>query len=392
MSIRTPDEPVDQTVRVARPWYPNIGAGATPAETAREMPRGGNPPSTRGILPPMKSRLISVILFCVVAAGAAAQQVEYRLDDGGQWVRSAEPTPGTDEALMAEVRRLLAEGDGAKARALISPWLEQHKRRDNPWLPHAYLLRGDAQTLMGYEFRALYDYEAIITQFPASEEFVRANERELEIAVRYVNGYKRRWMGFRVLDASSLGAELLVRIAERLPGSTLAERALIEYADYYYRERNMDHAAEAYDLFLKLYPRSQFRKHAMERLVFAEVGRFAGPAYDASGLAEADRLIVEFSRRYPADAQRAGLTDALRARLDESAAAKLLHQARWYLRRGDDVAARFMLRKTLRKHPATVAAQRAIDLLEANGWLTKDDLLPPTDEASNELDEESTQP
>lgn len=337
----------------------------------------------------------SLVLYACVAIGwgvrgmALAQQVEYRLDEHGQWVVASAPEDGTDAALIAEVRRLLAEGDAVKARAMISPWIERNKRRDNPWLPQAYLLRGDALTMRGDEFKALYDYEAIISQFPGSEEFVTAVERELEIAIRYVNGYKRRWLGIRMLNAENLGTEMLVRVAERLPGSTLAERALIEYADYYYRIRNMEHAAEAYRMFLQLHPRSQYRKHSMERLVYAEVGGFGGPLYNARGLAEADRLIQDFGRRYPADAERAGLTDALRARLEESAAAKLLHQAQWFSRRADDVSARFMLRQLVRKYPATVAAQRAMDIMEDRGWLYEEDAKDEEADASAEDQTES---
>ena len=335
--------------------------------------------------------VLAVILF-VIAAPAMAQQVEYQLDASGQWTLSQRPEEGTDQALIADVRRLLAEGQAKRARALISPWIEQHKRRDNPWLPQAYLLRGDALTLAKDEFKALYDYEAIITQFPGSEEFVTAVERELEIAIRYVNGYKRKWLGMRVLDSSNLGTEMLVRVAERLPGSTLAERALIEYADYYYRIRNMEEAANAYDLFLKLHAKSQYRRHAMERLVYSQVGSFGGPSYSGKGLLEADRLIQDFGRRFPADAQRAGLDDALRARLDESAAAKLLHQARWYLRRDDPVAARYTLRQLIRKHAGTVAAQTAMDMMDERDWLYEkpaDEPPPPAQEPAVETDEPS---
>lgn len=332
--------------------------------------------------------LVLVILTALFAAPALGQPIEYELDASGRWMLINAPEEGTDAALIAETRRLLAEGRARQARAMISPWIEANKRRDNPFLPQAYLLRGDALTLANDEFKALYDYEAIITQFPNSEEFVTAVERELEIAIRYVNGYKRKWLGMRVIDSSGLGAEMLVRVAERLPGSTLAERAMIEYADHYYRIRNMEHAAEAYDLFLQLHPKSQFRRHAMERLVYSQVGSFGGPAYSGKGLLEADRLIQDFGRRFPADAQRAGLDDALRARLDESAAAKLLHQARWYLRRDDPVAARYTLRQLIRKHPGTVAAETAMDMMDERQWLyeapAEDDAQPPPEPPATE--------
>ena len=120
------------------------------------------------------------------------------------------------------------------------------------------MIRGDATTANGNEYQALYDYEAVIKGFPATEEYRRAVERELEIGIKYVFGLKRKWFGLRWSDATDIGEELLVRTQERLPGDELAERAGIELADYYYRTRELRLASEAYEIFLANFPRSRY--------------------------------------------------------------------------------------------------------------------------------------
>src|SRR5690606_24336546 len=80
---------------------------------------------------------------------------------------------------------------------------------------------------------------------------------------------------------------------------------------------------------------------------------------------EARVLIEEYAAIDPVGARRAGLSDALTARLEESAAAQQLRKARWYLTRGDAVSARFMLRRVVRDHPRTVSAVVAL------GWLAE---------------------
>ncbi len=308
-------------------------------------------------------------------AGRASAQTEYTLDEDGEWVARETPAPGSDAAVMAEARKLLADGKASEAKGLLSGWIENHEETANPYLADAYFLRGDARTATGDEYWALYDYEEIARNFRSSDLFEKSVEREFEIGKRYLNGLKTRIFWIRLEDASSLGEEIMLRVSERMPGSVLAEKALLELADFYYRTRDLSQAAEAYGIFRQLYPKSQFREKAMQREVFANIARFKGPDYDASGLVEAGYLIRNFSALYPAEAERAGMSDALVARLDESAAAQMLRVAEWYMGRDDPVSARFTLKRLQRKHPQTVAAAKGREIMAEKGW------LPPSPEA-----------
>lgn len=316
-----------------------------------------------------RSRLAAALL-AIAAAPAAAQVSQFRLDENGQWVAAPAPEGGRDPdaAVIAEARELLAADNPDSAWSVLSEWIEKNERGSSPYLPQAYLLRGDAKTAAGNEYKALYDYEAVIKGFPQTEEYVLAIRRELEIAIKYVFGMRHKWMGLRWSPADHIGEELLVRVQERLPGSPEAERAGIELADYYYRNRDLKLAETAYQLFVENYPRSQHVSHAKQRRIYANIAQFSGPQYDASGLKEAKILIEDFAAADPVAAQRLGLSDALIARLDESAAAQVLEKARWYIRRGDLVSARMILQRVATRHAGTVAAQTAIQMLEDRGW------------------------
>ncbi|MBC6952754.1 MAG: outer membrane protein assembly factor BamD [Leptolyngbya sp. PLA2] len=319
-------------------------------------------------------RFAACFTLCLACASVVAQQSTYELDESGDWVRTRAPDPDSDEGRIAEARRLLAAGDTKAARAIAARWLNDNQRSDSPWLAEAYLLRGDALTAAGDEYKALYDYEMVINSFPGSGAFAAAVERELEIGTRYLHGLKRKVFGLRIDSGKTIGVELLMRVQERLPGSAIAERAALELADYFYRERELEMAAEMYGIFLTNYPQSQHRRKAMLRRIYANLGRFKGPEYDGTGLVEARALIEDFRAAYPADAEDGGITEALLARIDESAAAERLAAARWYLARGDGVSARMSLKRLARRHPHTVAATRAIAVLEQYGWLEPADL------------------
>ncbi|MCB9844866.1 MAG: outer membrane protein assembly factor BamD [Phycisphaeraceae bacterium] len=319
----------------------------------------------------MLPKLAALVLLALMVGPARAQETVLELDDSGQWVEVRAPAAGTAEAEIATIRRLLAEDRPVSARSRATSFVKRHRKQGHPLLPEATLLLADAKSQSGDEFQALYDYEEVINAYPESPQYVLAIERELEIAILYARGKQRRvFFGLlRIGSATSLAEELLIRVQERLPGSALAERAGIELADFYYRNRDMVMASDAYDLFLRNYPRSVHERRAMLRRILANVARYKGPEYDASGLVEAQALIEQFRARYPLDAQEAGLTDALIARLDESAGAQILETARYYLRADDEVSARFTLRRLLVLHPRTVAATQARRMLEQRGWM-----------------------
>jgi len=335
--------------------------------SSRADPHDPPPPPARGMLPPMRTRALAACLL-LLAAPAAAQITEYRLDDSGKWTAKESAPLDPDAQIIARARQALADNRPGTAKSLLNDWIDEHATSEHPLLVQAYLLRGDARVADGNEYKALYDYETVIKQFPAAQEYKRAVERELEIGIKYVYGLKRIWLGVRLSDATDIGEELLARVQERLPGDALAERAGIELADYYYRIRDLKQAADAYEIFLATFPKSRYAEHARENRIYANIARFKGPRYDATGLAEARVLIKDFADADPVAAQRVGMSDALVARLDESMAAQVLDKARWYLQRGDAVSARANLRRVIAKHPQTVAAKTALQMLAGHGW------------------------
>lgn len=333
------------------------------------------------VRPALVAALFAATLF---VAPCAAQSESYTLNDDGSWTLQSAPDPASDAGVMAEARRLLAQNRAREAKRVLDEWIGANERSGKEHVPEAFRLRGDALVAMRDEYKALYDYETVIKRFPQSEEFVIAVERELDIGVRYAHGMKKKFLGMRIEDAGDLAAEILIRVQERMPGSALAERAAIELGDYYFRRREMRDAADAYDLYLINFPNGPNRMRAMERRIYASIARFRGPRHDASGLIDAQIQIESFALQYPTQAEREGLNSALISRLDESAAAHMLDTAEWYLRTKDDPSAALVLRRLVRKHPQTVAASRAMDILESRGWV---ETARPAAPAPNEAPE-----
>lgn len=292
-------------------------------------------------------------------------------DDASDAVESStlgtQPDRAADERID-RARRLLADDKPDDARRILDVWIEEPGARRRPRYAEALYLRGNAKVAQGREYSALYDYEEVIKNHAGSEFFALALEREFEIARDYLAGKRIRILGLRLESGVSEAEEILTRINERLPGSRLAEQALLELGDYYYRTRDLKMAVEVYDVFLRVFPRSEHRSKAMQRRAFANIAQFRGPSHDARGLVEAKFQIEQFQQEFPLDAERVGMSDALQARLDESVAEQMLVTARWHLARNDQASGRYVLSRLITTHPETGAARDALDIMQRNNW------------------------
>ena len=365
-----------------------LAAGQTGAQLA-DSPPAASPPPMPVSAPPAITGPVTVDGSTAVRSEATMKG--FRLDETGKLVpdAAASPVEGSDAAIIASARQALAEDRPGDAISILDDFIDRYERTSNPYLAQAYLYRGDAITADGNEYNALYDYETIIRGFAASPQFVTAIERELDIAVQYVNGLDRKWLGMRFVNAFEEGEELLVRVQERMPGSRLAERAGIELADHYYRQHELALAAEAYELFMQNFPNSAYRMKAMQRRIFANIARFKGPRYDGSSLVDASVLIRRFMSLYPSEAQQSGVDSALLTRIDESGGQQLLEVGNWYLRRNDQPSGRATLQRIVKLHPQTSAAQSALEILEARGWAiarSADQSAVPVGTSQRELD------
>ncbi|MEO0514054.1 MAG: outer membrane protein assembly factor BamD, partial [Planctomycetota bacterium] len=192
--------------------------------------------------------------------------------------------------------------------------------------------------------------------------------------VLYTTGFKRKLWGLRWLPADGEGAELLIRVQERAPGSTLGEKASVALGDHYFNSSQMTLATEAYDLFLINYPQSELRQWALLRLIQASLARFKGPEFDGTGLIDAAERLRQYRDEFPAAAERVGV-EALLVRIRESLARRDYASANWYDRTGETVSAVLLYRRLIEEYSDTAAAREAVDRLEALG---ESPVLPPT--------------
>ncbi len=274
----------------------------------------------------------------------------------GSWVPLVQPGSGTPEEQVAWMIKDLRNGLTATVIDHAKKWAKANPR--HPLLPQVLLLQGDAEVLRGNKYAALYSYEDLLNGFPTSELFLPTLEREYNIADAFLNGYKRKFLGFRILPTTEDALELLDRIQDRQRGSALAEQAGLRKADYYFASGKFQDAVDAYTDFLKRYRYSQYVRKAEIRRVEASLGNFRGVLFDFTPLYDARTEMAAIVNEFPQSAEELQAR-AIDDRIYQLEGQKELEIARYYLRAGKKHAAGYYYNRVVANWPDTSFADQA---------------------------------
>jgi outer membrane protein assembly factor BamD len=274
----------------------------------------------------------------------------------GVWVPLVAPNPDTPAGQVAEMISELNSGRPKHIPKQARRWIKANKT--NPLAPEVLLLRGDAYNAMGAKYTALFAYEDLLDNYPTSPLYGPCLRREYNIACAFLRGYKRKFLGMRILPVSGDALELLRRIQDRQRGSPLAELAGIRVADYYYHDSRFHRAFQSYQDFLRRYPYSQFVIKATIMEVQCLLATFRGVKFDLTPLRNADAQLETLTQEYPHFAQMLQVK-ALEERIYQIEGHKELEIARFYIRFSKPTAARYYYNRVINDWPDTQWAKTA---------------------------------
>jgi outer membrane assembly lipoprotein YfiO len=221
-------------------------------------------------------------------------------------------------------------------------------------------------------------------EYPESQLYYAALEKQFDIADAYLDGYKNRFLGIAMFSAEGDGVEMLYRIQQRSPGSPLAEKALLRSADYYYFDGQYDLAGDAYGFYVRQYPRSPVIAQVRLRRAFANYAQFRGLRFDATPLVDARAQLVEVISTYPELAREERIPTFVE-RIDQSFAAKLYVTADFYRRTRDPRAAVYLYRFLVDTYPESSEAARARQWLQKMPSWALQAPAPPTTQPDQEI-------
>lgn len=290
---------------------------------------------------------------------------------------SAPPAPQSQlqsNSVLDRAERLLQECHWQAAHDLIVPWLKAYPKA--PDRDRGLYLLAQIYYESGERIRSFYHLDELMDNFPESRYFFPALQLQYDIAIAYLDGMKDTFLGLPIVSMTDEAIEMLYRIQERSPGSPLAERALKRTANYYFNTSQFDLARDAYNMFVRTYPRSPDVPQIRLRAAFSSLAEFRGPVFDATPLIDARTQFKEIQAQYPelaADANVSGWID----RIDSDLANKAYYTGRFYQRTNRLRGAVFMYRYVIGTYPNSHEAELSQRILATMPHWALEGLPPP---------------
>lgn len=315
-------------------------------------------PANMGIL---RTAAIVLGLGIATTAFAAVDTTIPQLSEfkDGRWQvvegPATQPVATESDPQIDEIERIIGQGRFKEAKARLINWLKFN--RTSPLRDRALYLMSAAQSGLGDRIKAFYYLDELLDQYPESPLFYQALNRQYDIADRYLNGFKRRVLLFKI-GAEDEAVEMLFRIQQRSPGSELAEKSLLRTADYYYANSDFDLAADAYASYLRSFPRSPLRSRVALRQAYANLAQFRGLKFDPTPVIDARQQLLRLSSEFPEVAQAENIQSLL-DRIDATFAKKLFVTADFYRRTKQPKAAAYVYTYLVAAYPDSPEASRA---------------------------------
>ena len=262
---------------------------------------------------------------------------------------------GVDEAELTAVAEAIERGWGKAAFERLVDRFRQRPEAQNQ--DAALWLAANALIARGSRIRAFYYLDQLLDEHPGSPLYVAAAQKQYEIADSYLRRKGDRFL-FIPVHQEEEAIEMLFRLQQRLPGSTLAERAVRRTADYYFNRGDYDFAEDAYGVFIDRFPQSPDIPLVRLMQARSNILQYNGPRYDPTPLLDGKPQLEQFSRDYPDLAERSNVTEVLEW-IDEQLAHKLMLHAAFYGRTGEPRARRSLLEQVVAEYPQTQQAERA---------------------------------
>jgi len=162
-------------------------------------------------------------------------------------------------------------------------------------------------------------FTAFLDEFPVSQFYNAALEREYEIATAFLNGQKRRAFKIFMIRAYDDGEVMMEKIAEKAGNSSIAHRALVTLAESF-EKRYM--YFDAYDVWTQValkWPTGDSGKQSLLAMARCMHSAYNGPDCDGSPVKSAEGYYGQYKLRYPELAAEQGIDEQITIAVDQIA-------------------------------------------------------------------------
>jgi len=289
----------------------------------------------------------------------------WRLKGGRTWESTA---AGPDEQYLhaiAEIKKLVQEGEAGAARDIVKQLKEEFPDRAGADLD--LFVDGELRYWKNRYGKALAKYEKLLKSYPGSEFADAATQREYDMAQAYLEGRKKVILGFIKISGYAEGVAIMEKISDRAgidEPNSVGLNAAIAVAEHYERKELYLEAYLKWSEIASYWETGPIGKRAMYRMAednFLAYNRHDPKEryrFDASKLTTAKTYYERFLTLYPDEAARDDVPAKIK-QIDEEMAYKQFKIGQYYRHVGKDQAAYLYFDMVIQSWPKTEAAEMA---------------------------------
>jgi len=288
--------------------------------------------------------------------------VEWR---NGELVQRSDDAQGAADASAANIRSLFERRSYRQAVDAAKKHVK--KFPGDITNEEVYYIAGRSEIARGRYYQAYEQFEKQVKEFPGGVFFERGLTGEQECAEAFLAGKRRIAAGIFRIKAVEEGIMILEGIAEHAPGTRMAEQVLLRVGDFQFSQGKYEEAADSYDRFMALFPKSTQACHVLQRAAECSFNMYRGADYDDTPLLEAKQRYENLAEQFPQRAAELNV-DQILEEIRSIRAAKLYDSAEFYERTKHPKAAIRYYEQVREDFPRTEWAYRSqLALARLNG-------------------------
>jgi outer membrane protein assembly factor BamD (BamD/ComL family) len=278
----------------------------------------------------------------------------WRLGEEGQW----KTVTAEDKYLLAvaEIKNLINMGQTEAVGQAIDKLKKDFPEIAGPDLDA--FIKAEMLYASGKFTKAARSYDKFLDEFPTSELYEAAMDRQFAIATAFLGGQKKRVLGVFKMSRYAEGIKIMEKISDRAGDAPIGIKAAVAVAQYYERRGKFAEAYHKWSEISSRWPTGQIGKDALLSMARCKHAAYKGPKYDASDLISTKSYYENFKLRYPEDAKAIDI-DKILKQIDGQLAYKEFNTGEYYQKTGNAPSANLYYQMVVNNWPGSTAAEMA---------------------------------
>jgi len=304
-----------------------------------------------------KVRFVIVPTVILLLSGSSIFSAEtWHLGRDGDWKAVSDEGEGLYLLAVTEIKRLVNAGQTEAVGQRVDKLKKDFPEIAGPDLDA--FIKAEMLFCEGKFAKAARSYEKFLAEYPRSELYGAALDREFAIATAFLAGQKKPILKVFKIRGYAEGTKIMEKISDRAGDAPIATKAAVAVARSLEKRGKFDEAYHKWSQISSQWPTGQLGKEALLAMARCKHAAYKGPHYDASNLISAKSYYENFKLRYPEDAKEFDIDRKLK-QINEQRAYKQFTIGQYYQKRGNKQSANLYYQMVLDNWPGSTAAKMA---------------------------------